>query len=141
MLLKLCLSGIWSEEALWPEPGALDEGIEVDGREDVLLEMVEGSTGHVLRAEERLKGLCWDTSVLELAQHELVVSSQEGCQSCAGQIGSAGISGARARPMAQHRLTAAGVPRVLALERLSTHAREQVVNQDRGLARDGSCRL
>lgn len=114
MLLKLCLSGVGSEKTLWPEPGALDEGIEIDGREDIFFEVVEGSTRHILRAEERLKGLCWDASILELAQHELVVSRKKGCRG-AGQIGSAGVSEAIDRLMTRHRLTAAGVPRVLAI--------------------------
>ena len=46
-----------AEEALGAEPRALDEGREVDTREDVLLDVVVEAVRHVLRAEDRRERL------------------------------------------------------------------------------------
>lgn len=71
------LCSVRSGEAMRTVPRSLQQRLEVHAWEDVLLEVIEGTSRYVLGSKIWLEGLTWNPAVLEFAEHKLVVSRQE----------------------------------------------------------------
>lgn len=81
LYVLLCSEGsVWPGKARRTVPRPFDKRIPVYEGENILLEVIEGSSRDVLRPKYARKCFGWYTAVLELAEHKLVVSGQEGCQ-------------------------------------------------------------